>query len=56
MRLERKKIIDVEGGTKRDCMRILRHETGHVIQNAFRLQPLADGGCVEPEQRSGGVA
>jgi hypothetical protein len=38
MRLERKKIIDVEGGTKRDCMRILRHETGHVIQNAFRLQ------------------
>jgi hypothetical protein len=37
-RLERKKIIDVEGGTRRDCMRILRHETGHVIQNAFRLQ------------------
>ena len=38
MRLERKMIIDVEGGTRRDCMRILRHETGHVIQNAFRLQ------------------
>jgi hypothetical protein len=38
MRLERKMIIDVEGGTRRDCMRILRHETGHVIQNSFRLQ------------------
>ena len=38
MRLERKMIIDVEGGTRRDCMRILRHEAGHVVQNAFRLQ------------------
>jgi hypothetical protein len=38
MRLERKMIIDVEGGTRRECMRILRHETGHVVQNAFRLQ------------------
>ena len=38
MQLERKMIIDVEGGTLLDCMRILRHETGHVIQNAFNLQ------------------
>ena len=38
MRLERKMIIDVEGGTRTDCMRILRHEAGHVIQNSFRLQ------------------
>ncbi|WP_303980587.1 putative zinc-binding metallopeptidase [Dongia mobilis] len=37
MRLERKKIIDVEGGTTRDCMRILRHEAGHVVQHAFQL-------------------
>jgi hypothetical protein len=37
MRLERKKIIDVEGGTVRECMRILRHETGHVIQAAYQL-------------------
>ena len=37
MRLERKMIIDVEGGTRADCMRILRHEAGHVVQNAFRL-------------------
>ncbi len=38
MRLERKMIIDVEGGTRLDCMRILRHEAGHVVQNAFKLQ------------------
>jgi hypothetical protein len=38
MRLEKKMIIDVEGGTRRDCMRILRHEAGHVIQNSFKLQ------------------
>jgi len=38
MRLERKKIIDVEGGTVRDCMRILRHEAGHVIQHSYQLQ------------------
>ncbi|MCB2107040.1 MAG: putative zinc-binding metallopeptidase [Rhodobacteraceae bacterium] len=37
MQLERKKIIDVEGGTYASCMRILRHEMGHVIQNAFQL-------------------
>jgi hypothetical protein len=37
MRLERKKIIDVEGGTTRECMRILRHEAGHVVQHAFQL-------------------
>ena len=30
MRLERKMIIDVEGGTHAECMRILRHEAGHV--------------------------
>ncbi len=38
MRLERKKIIDVEGGTQRECMRILRHEAGHVMQHSFQLQ------------------
>ena len=37
MRLERKKIIDVEGATERDCMRILRHEAGHVVQLAYQL-------------------
>jgi hypothetical protein len=37
MRLERKKIIDVEGGSVAECMRILRHEAGHVMQHAFQL-------------------
>ena len=37
IRLERKKIIDVEGGTVAECMRILRHEAGHVVQHAFDL-------------------
>jgi hypothetical protein len=36
-RLERKMIIDVEGGTVPECMRILRHEAGHVLQHSFRL-------------------
>ena len=35
MRLERKMIIDVEGGTRAECMRILRHEAGHVMQHAY---------------------
>jgi hypothetical protein len=38
MRLERKMIIDVEGGSVPECMRILRHEAGHVIQHAYQLQ------------------
>jgi len=29
--------FDVEGGTAADCMRILRHESGHVVQVAFQL-------------------
>jgi hypothetical protein len=37
MQLERKKIIDVEGGTASECMRILRHEAGHVLQHAYQL-------------------
>ena len=37
MRLERKMMIDVEGGNVPECMRILRHETGHTIQHAFQL-------------------
>jgi hypothetical protein len=37
MRLERKKIIDLEGGSVAECMRILRHEAGHVMQHAYKL-------------------
>lgn len=38
MRLERSQMLDVEGGTRDECMRILRHETGHAIQHAYQLQ------------------
>jgi len=37
MRLERKMLLEVEGGTRTECMRILRHEAGHVVQHAFYL-------------------
>jgi hypothetical protein len=37
MRLERKKILDVEGGTVPECMRILRHEAGHTLQTFYQL-------------------
>ena len=38
MQLEKKKIIDVEGGTWSECMSILRHEAGHVVQHSYQLQ------------------
>jgi hypothetical protein len=38
MRLERKMIFEVEGGSVSDCKRILRHEAGHVVQYAYGLQ------------------
>lgn len=38
MRLERRMMSDVEGGTVAECMRILRHETGHVVQHSYQLQ------------------
>jgi hypothetical protein len=37
MRLEKKMILDVEGGTWSECMAILRHEAGHVVQHAYQL-------------------
>jgi hypothetical protein len=37
MRLERSQILDVEGGTLTECMRIMRHEAGHAIQHAWQL-------------------
>ncbi len=36
--LELSQIGEVEGGTAEWCMRILRHETGHAIDNAFQLR------------------
>jgi len=37
-RLERSQMLEVEGGEHEWCMRILRHEAGHVIDNAFKLR------------------
>jgi len=37
-RLERSQMLEVEGGTHDECVRILRHEFGHAVQHAFRLQ------------------
>jgi len=36
-RLERAQMLEVEGGTRSSCMRLLRHETGHAIANAYRV-------------------
>ncbi len=37
IRLERRQMLEVEGGTDTECMRILRHEAGHALDAAFRL-------------------
>ena len=35
--LERRQMLAVEGGTRDECLRILRHEAGHTIETAYRL-------------------
>jgi hypothetical protein len=37
-KLERTQMLEVEGGTPEWCMRILRHEAAHAIDNAYRLR------------------
>jgi len=37
-RLEKAQMLEVEGGDPDWCMRILRHEAGHVIDNAHKLR------------------
>jgi hypothetical protein len=37
-KLERTQMLEVEGGTPEWCMKILRHEAGHAIDNAYRLR------------------
>lgn len=37
MQLERKQMLEVEGGTRPEMMKILRHECGHALDNAYRL-------------------
>jgi len=41
-RLERDFILEVEGGTREWCMKLLRHETGHAILNAYKLAERKD--------------
>jgi hypothetical protein len=38
IQLERAQLIEVEGGTHHECMKILRHECGHAIQHGYQLQ------------------
>jgi hypothetical protein len=38
IRLERSQMLDVEGGTRDEFTRIMRHETGHAIQHGYQLQ------------------
>lgn len=37
-KLEERMMMEVEGGTEAWCMRLLRHEMGHVINHAYRLE------------------
>jgi len=37
VRLERRMMMEAEGATQRECLRILRHEAGHAIDEAYAL-------------------
>ncbi|HVT05176.1 MAG TPA: putative zinc-binding metallopeptidase [Thermoanaerobaculia bacterium] len=37
MKLERKQMLDIEGGTREEMLKILRHECGHALDNAYEL-------------------
>jgi putative zinc-binding metallo-peptidase len=37
-KLELSQMLEVEGGDETSCLRILRHEVGHAIDNAFELR------------------
>ncbi len=41
-RLEKDFILEVEGGTKDWCMKLLRHETAHALLNAYQLDKKRD--------------
>ena len=38
MRLERRQVLDVEGASADEAMRILRHEAGHAVDYAYRMK------------------
>jgi len=37
-RLEKSQLLEVEGGDEAWCLKIVRHEVGHAIENAYRLR------------------
>jgi hypothetical protein len=37
-KLERAQMLEVEGGDEKTCLKILRHEAGHAIDNAYGLR------------------
>jgi len=39
-KLELTEMLEVEGGDPESCLKILRHEAGHAIDNAYRLRQL----------------
>ncbi len=41
-RLEREQMLEVEGGSLAECMKLLRHETGHALLNAYQLHRRSD--------------
>ena len=56
-KLELAQMLEVEGGDPASCMRILRHEAGHAIDNAFhlrrrRVRRLLFGSSAEPYPES----
>jgi Putative zinc-binding metallo-peptidase len=38
MRLERSQMLEIESGSREECVKVLRHECGHALQHAYRLQ------------------
>ena len=38
VRLERDRMLQVEGGTRDECLRIMRHEAAHALDNAYGLR------------------
>ena len=38
IRLERHMMLEAEGATREECMKLLRHEAGHVVQHAYQVE------------------
>lgn len=41
-RLERTQLLEAEGADEESCLKILRHEVGHAIENAYRTRRLKE--------------